>query len=150
MSPPAKLAGMVLAGSAMYFLGVTLDFFRVPFLGVIVLSPDLVPLVTVLWVVGMANAINFIDGLDGLAAGITAIAAATYFLYATGCSTPGSSRATTSVRSSRPPPSGSASASCRWNFSPAKLFMGDSRGAAARAAGRGVDDGRRWSGRRHR
>jgi UDP-GlcNAc:undecaprenyl-phosphate/decaprenyl-phosphate GlcNAc-1-phosphate transferase len=36
----------------------------------------------VLWVVGMANAINLIDGLDGLAAGIVAIAAGAFFLYA--------------------------------------------------------------------
>ena len=36
-----------------------------------------------LWVVGMANAINLIDGLDGLAGGIVAIAAGTFFLYAT-------------------------------------------------------------------
>jgi UDP-GlcNAc:undecaprenyl-phosphate GlcNAc-1-phosphate transferase len=35
----------------------------------------------VLWVVGMANAVNLIDGLDGLAAGIVAIAAGTFALY---------------------------------------------------------------------
>ena len=35
-----------------------------------------------LWVVGMANAINLIDGLDGLAAGIVGIAAVTFFFYA--------------------------------------------------------------------
>ena len=56
-------------------------FFRIPFLGLFSLSPDLSALVTVLWVVGMANAVNLIDGLDGLAAGITAIAAGAFFLY---------------------------------------------------------------------
>jgi UDP-GlcNAc:undecaprenyl-phosphate GlcNAc-1-phosphate transferase len=82
VSAPAKTAGMVLAGSVMYLLGVSLLFIRVPFVeGLVVLGPDLAPLITVLWVVGMANAVNLIDGLDGLAAGIVAIAAGAFFLY---------------------------------------------------------------------
>ena len=56
-------------------------FFRVPFLDVVVLSSDWIPLVTVLWMLGMSQAINLIDGLDGLAAGIVAIAAISFFLY---------------------------------------------------------------------
>ena len=81
VSAPAKLAGMVLAGSVLYFLGVTMFYFRVPFADFVSLGADLVPLVTVLWVVGIANAVNLIDGLDGLAAGIVAIAAAAFFVY---------------------------------------------------------------------
>ena len=65
----------------MSLLGVTMLFFRLPFLGNWSLSPDLAPLITVLWVLGMATAINYIDGLDGLAAGITAIAAGSFALY---------------------------------------------------------------------
>lgn len=82
VSAPAKVAGQVMAAMALYFLGVTLYFFRVPFAGTVVLSPDAIPLVTVLWVVVMANAVNLVDGLDGLAAGIVGIAAAAFFLYA--------------------------------------------------------------------
>ena len=82
VSAPAKLAGQVLAGSVLYFLGVTMVFFRVPFGDLISLSADLQPLVTVLWVVAIANAVNLIDGLDGLAAGIVLIAAAAFFFYA--------------------------------------------------------------------
>ena len=81
VSAPAKLAGMVLAGTVLYFLGVTMFYFRIPFADFVSLSADLVPLVTVLWVVGIANALNLIDGLDGLAAGIVAIAAAAFFVY---------------------------------------------------------------------
>jgi UDP-GlcNAc:undecaprenyl-phosphate GlcNAc-1-phosphate transferase len=44
-------------------------------------SPDLAPLLTVLWVLALANAVNFIDGLDGLAAGVVAIAAGAFALY---------------------------------------------------------------------
>jgi len=82
ISPPAKIAGMVLAGSIMALTGVSILVFRVPFFEILVLSPDWSYLLTVVWVVGMANAVNLVDGLDGLAGGIVAIASATFFLYA--------------------------------------------------------------------
>jgi UDP-GlcNAc:undecaprenyl-phosphate GlcNAc-1-phosphate transferase len=66
----------------MALTGVSILVFRVPFFEILVLSPDWSYLLTVLWVVGMANAINLVDGLDGLAAGIVAIASAAFFLYA--------------------------------------------------------------------
>jgi UDP-GlcNAc:undecaprenyl-phosphate GlcNAc-1-phosphate transferase len=81
LSPPAKMAGIVLSGSILSLLGVVMIFLRIPFLDILVISPDLAPLVTVIWVAGMANALNFIDGLHGLAAGIVAIASAAFFLY---------------------------------------------------------------------
>jgi UDP-GlcNAc:undecaprenyl-phosphate GlcNAc-1-phosphate transferase len=81
ISAPAKLAGMVLAGSVMSLTGVSILFFRVPFFELLFLSADWSALVTVLWVVGMANVVNLIDGLDGLAGGIVAIASATFLLY---------------------------------------------------------------------
>jgi UDP-GlcNAc:undecaprenyl-phosphate/decaprenyl-phosphate GlcNAc-1-phosphate transferase len=83
VSPPAKLAGQVFSGSLLSLLGVTLLFFRIPFAGFVVLSPDLSPLMTVIWVAIMANAVNLIDGLDGLAAGVVGIAGFAFFLYAT-------------------------------------------------------------------
>ena len=79
---PAKLAGMVLAGSTLSLAGVSLVVLRIPFVDVVLLSPDLSALATVLWVVLLANALNLIDGLDGLATGIVAIAATTFVLYA--------------------------------------------------------------------
>jgi len=82
VSAPAKVAGQVLAACALGLAGVTMFYFRIPFADFVVLSPDLGFLVTVLWVVGMANAVNLIDGLDGLAAGIIGIAALAFFLYA--------------------------------------------------------------------
>jgi len=84
VSPPAKVAGQVLSGGLLSLAGVTMLFFRMPFLAAeyVVLSPDLAPLVTVLTVVLMANAINLVDGLDGLAAGIVIIAGSAFFLYA--------------------------------------------------------------------
>jgi UDP-GlcNAc:undecaprenyl-phosphate GlcNAc-1-phosphate transferase len=83
VSPPAKLAGQVLSGSVLSLFGVTMLYFRVPFASYdyVVLSPDMATFVTVLTVVVLANAINLIDGLDGLAAGIVIIAGTALFLY---------------------------------------------------------------------
>jgi UDP-GlcNAc:undecaprenyl-phosphate/decaprenyl-phosphate GlcNAc-1-phosphate transferase len=84
VSPPAKVAGQILSASLLSLFGVTMLYFRVPFASYqyIVLSPDLAPLVTVVAVVLLANALNLIDGLDGLAAGIVLIAGTAMFLYA--------------------------------------------------------------------
>ena len=81
VSAPAKVAGQVLAGTVLYFLGVTMFYFRIPFAGFVILSPDLAPLATVVWVAVIANAVNLVDGLDGLAAGIVGIAGLAFFLY---------------------------------------------------------------------
>ena len=75
VSAPAKTAGSVLAGSILAVSGVAILFFRVPFVGPGGPAARPVPLITVLWVVGMAQAVNLIDGLDGLAAGVVGIAA---------------------------------------------------------------------------
>jgi UDP-GlcNAc:undecaprenyl-phosphate GlcNAc-1-phosphate transferase len=75
------VTGVVAAGIVLVYFGVTMLYFRIPFLDVFVLSADWTPLVTVLWLLGMTQAINLIDGLDGLAAGIVGIAAMSFFLY---------------------------------------------------------------------
>jgi len=81
VSAPAKVAGTVLAGIVLVQFGVVMYSFRLPFYDGPIVLADLAPLVTVLWLVGMTQAINLIDGLDGLAAGIVAIAAFAFFLY---------------------------------------------------------------------
>ena len=81
ISAPAKVMGTIVAGVVLVWYGVTMFYFRVPFLDVYILSDDWVPLITVIWLLGMTNAINLIDGLDGLAAGIVAIGAGAFFLY---------------------------------------------------------------------
>lgn len=81
LNAPSKLTGMWVAAACLFLFGVTMSYFRVPFLGVFVLSPDLLPLVTTAWLLLMANVINLADGLDGLAAGIVGIGAVAIFLY---------------------------------------------------------------------
>lgn len=74
-----KLSGQVLIAGAMAFAGVQLVSF--PIFGVTIGSSRLSLLVTVFLVVGIINAVNFIDGLDGLAAGMIAIGAGAFFVY---------------------------------------------------------------------
>ena len=82
ISAPAKVAGTVLAGIALVQFGVVMFGFRLPFYeGTIFLDASLQPLITVLWLIGMSQAINLVDGLDGLAAGIVGIGAVAFFLY---------------------------------------------------------------------
>ncbi len=81
MSAPAKVAGQVLAAMVLVFLGVTMFQFKIPFVGFFVLSPDVTPLLTALWVIVITNSVNLIDGLDGLATGIVAIASGALAIY---------------------------------------------------------------------
>ncbi|HEV7720239.1 MAG TPA: MraY family glycosyltransferase [Iamia sp.] len=129
VSPPAKTAGLVLSGSALYWMGAALFIVRIPFAGTVVLSWDLVPLVTVIWAMGMANATNFIDGLDGLAAGIVAIASGALFLYAHRISDPALVLPVLSTDSPAPLIAIVVLGACvgflPYNFNPARIFMGD-------------------------
>lgn len=125
LSAPAKVAGMVLAGSILSLSGVSIVFFRVPFSGFWVLSPDWSALITVLWVIGMANAVNLVDGLDGLAAGIIGIAAMAFVVYTRQLAE------NDLLRAWNPSPLiavvvlGVCVGFLPHNFHPARLFMGD-------------------------
>ncbi|CAB4888709.1 unannotated protein [freshwater metagenome] len=126
ISAPAKVIGTVLAGSALVYYGVTMFYFRVPLVDVFVLADEWVPLVTIVWLLGMSQAINLIDGLDGLAAGIVAIAAGAFFLYSTELQNQG-----VLTRDSIAPlvciiTVGICLGFMPHNFNPAKIFMGDS------------------------
>jgi len=125
VSPPAKLAGTVLAGSILSIAGVSILFFRIPFGGLLSLSPDMSALLTVLWVVGMTTAINYVDGLDGLAAGIVAIAAAALLLYCerlAGAGAIGPDNAGPVIAAAT---LGACLGFLPHNFHPARIFMGD-------------------------
>jgi UDP-GlcNAc:undecaprenyl-phosphate GlcNAc-1-phosphate transferase len=127
ISAPAKLAGQVLAGSVLSLLGVVMVFFRVPFLDLVGVSSDLAPLATVVWVVAMTNAINLIDGLDGLAAGVVAIAAGAFFLY--GYHLQSADVGLLALNNPAPLLAVIACGMCLGflphNFHPARIFMGD-------------------------
>ncbi|NSL51762.1 glycosyltransferase family 4 protein [Calidifontibacillus erzurumensis] len=72
ISPKLKLLGQILAASVVIYGGVQVPIINLPFEVTINLGYFSIPF-TLLWIVGITNAINLIDGLDGLAAGVSSI-----------------------------------------------------------------------------
>jgi UDP-GlcNAc:undecaprenyl-phosphate GlcNAc-1-phosphate transferase len=125
MSAPAKVAGQFLAASILYFSGATMYQLKLPFAGFIVLGPSILPIITAVWVFALCNAINLIDGLDGLAAGIVAIASGTLCVYGLRLEDLGLLPATNVGPLIAALTCGICIGFLRDNFHPAKLFMGD-------------------------
>jgi UDP-GlcNAc:undecaprenyl-phosphate GlcNAc-1-phosphate transferase len=75
-------------------------------------------LLTVVWIVGICNAVNLIDGLDGLAAGVVGIGAATMMVISMLYSD-------SALMLSYGAISGATLGFLRYNFNPATIFMGD-------------------------
>ena len=82
VSAPGRIVAVIASGLLLVWFGVTMFYFRVPWLGVVQLSADWIPIVTVVWLLAMTQAVNLIDGLDGLAAGVVAIGSGAFFIYA--------------------------------------------------------------------
>jgi UDP-GlcNAc:undecaprenyl-phosphate/decaprenyl-phosphate GlcNAc-1-phosphate transferase len=120
---PVKLAGQVFAAGILFLSGVKMQFIITPD-QTIFLGDDVSVLITVLWLVAMMNAINLVDGLDGLAAGIVSIASASFFVYSY-------NQADEFILTNTAPLVaimlvGATLGFLRYNFFPAKIFMGDS------------------------
>jgi UDP-GlcNAc:undecaprenyl-phosphate/decaprenyl-phosphate GlcNAc-1-phosphate transferase len=81
LSAKWKLLAQILAASIVIAGGVHVEFINLPFDGRLELGWYGIPL-TLLWIVGITNAINLIDGLDGLAAGVSSIVLLTLSLIA--------------------------------------------------------------------
>ena len=125
LAPPAKVTGIVVAAMVLTWFGATMYYFRVPYLDVFILSGDWQPVVTVIWLLGMTQAINLIDGLDGLAAGIVAIGAGAFFLYAFRLSDIGLLSQPNFGPLIAIIAAGVAAGFLPHNFNPATTFMGD-------------------------
>ncbi|WP_395149764.1 glycosyltransferase family 4 protein [Enterococcus thailandicus] len=73
LTPKQKSVGILFASLVIYFLaGIHIDSFTLPFFGHFELGWLSFP-VTIFWIFGITNAVNLIDGLDGLAAGVSLI-----------------------------------------------------------------------------
>jgi UDP-GlcNAc:undecaprenyl-phosphate GlcNAc-1-phosphate transferase len=110
LTPPIKLMAQILAASAVVFFGGSINFFPWGFANSIL---------TFFWLVGITNAINLLDNMDGLAGGIALIAAGflAYFFF----------RAeTTGLLIAAIALCGSILGFLIFNFPPARIFMGDS------------------------
>ena len=118
----AKLTAQIFIAGILVLLGVQLLFFVLPGRGLVLGTDEAVPL-TILWVVAAANAINLVDGLDGLAAGMVAIAAATFFVYLVRGGDISESASVAALLSAITV--GICVGFLPWNFHPARIFMGD-------------------------
>ncbi|MCE9627478.1 MAG: undecaprenyl/decaprenyl-phosphate alpha-N-acetylglucosaminyl 1-phosphate transferase [Candidatus Eisenbacteria bacterium] len=116
-SPWAKLALQTCAALTLTVFGYGVPLLTNPFGPAIVTGLWSVPL-TVLWVIALTNAINLIDGLDGLAAGIVGIASAALWLTARG-------HGDFYVMFIAALLLGSCAGFLGWNKPPARIFMGD-------------------------
>ncbi|MFF9153597.1 MraY family glycosyltransferase [Streptomyces sp. NPDC014846] len=76
-----KLGGQMIAAGVMVMQGLTILWLPIPTVGTVALTQWQGTLLTVALVVITINAVNFVDGLDGLAAGMVCIAAAAFFMY---------------------------------------------------------------------
>ncbi|MGW3140295.1 MraY family glycosyltransferase [Streptomyces sp. NPDC001139] len=77
-----KLGGQMIAAGVMVMQGLTILWLPIPKVGTVALTQWQGTLLTVALVVITINAVNFVDGLDGLASGMVCIAAAAFFMYA--------------------------------------------------------------------
>ncbi len=125
ISAPSKFASQILAGSVIYMFGVAMFYFRIPFGPFVVLGRDLAPIATVVWVMGMCNAVNFIDGLDGLAAGVVGLSSVAFFIFSFGFLRQGEIPETSMGPLLAAATAGVALGFLPMNWNPAKIFMGE-------------------------
>ncbi len=121
MSPRAKLFAQILVASISMLYGFSIGFVRNPFHHGDILYIPLwlnIPF-TLIWYVGMMNAINFIDGLDGLLSGVTAIAGMFLLVIAIMQGHPELALVLAALV-------GGALGFLPYNFNPAKIILGDS------------------------
>src|SRR3990170_7290281 len=119
LSPPTKLVGQFAAAAIAPAFGVWIDHFTFPFLGVVDLPAWVGVPLSMFFIVAVMNMVNFLDGLDGLAAGVCAIAGTTYAVLALSLG-----KADPAILSAIV--AGSCLGFLRHNFFPARIFMGDS------------------------
>lgn len=113
-----KLYAQIAVAMFAFACGFRIDVIALPFIGDLSMGAFALP-VTVFWIVGIVNAVNLIDGLDGLAAGVVFFASMTNFVVAwlSQGSLPALFMATTM---------GAILGFLFYNFNPARIFMGDS------------------------
>lgn len=118
LRPRYKLLGQAGVGLIVCTSGHVFTTLDVPLLGVIDLGPTFGPLFTMLWVVGLINAFNLVDGMDGLASGIAFIAALALLALSI-------IQGNILVAFASAALAGSLLGFLYFNFHPARIFLGD-------------------------
>ena len=111
-----KLVAQVLISLAICFAGIQIETFKIPFSGRIIPLHGFGSFVTVLWLVGITNLINLIDGVDGLASGIALMLMG--LLVYVGSQNGGFVYLATGM-------TGALLAFLYFNFPPARIYLGD-------------------------
>lgn len=119
VSATTKMAGQALAAAMIWLLGFRIEVLSIPFGGVWELTPALGFAFTVFWIVGLTNAFNLIDGIDGLAAGASIFALLSILIFSIAQGNPEISLIAVVLV-------GSSLGFLRYNFNPATIFLGDS------------------------
>jgi UDP-GlcNAc:undecaprenyl-phosphate GlcNAc-1-phosphate transferase len=114
-----KFVGLGLIATLFYAMGGRIDALSIPLLGSVHLPPLVSFVITVVWLVGIANAFNLIDGLDGLASGAALFSS----LVILGVSVSQNRPLTIVVALVL---CGALAGFLRYNFNPASIFLGDS------------------------
>ena len=114
-----KFLTQIAIALVVYALGVRVTTLTFPFAGVLHLGPLVGLVFTVLWLVGITNAFNLIDGLDGLASGAALFALTTMFVVATANGRFDAALVTLVL-------AGATLGFLYFNFHPATIFLGDS------------------------
>ena len=120
LNPKTKFVFQIIAGLIIIYGGVKVDFVTNPFTkdsSLIYLHWLSIP-ITLFWIVGITNTLNFIDGLDGLSAGVAMISSITLMIVA-------GKFGYTSVIILSASIAGACLGFLPFNFNPAKIFMGD-------------------------
>lgn len=117
LSAKVKLLGQIAAAFVLVMFNIRIEWLTNPFGDMLYVDYFSIPL-TVLWVVGLTNTVNLIDGLDGLAAGVSTIASITILLVALQQNFWTVAILTAAL-------AGAALGFLQHNFNPAKIFMGD-------------------------
>ena len=118
IGPKTKLCGQIVAAMILVLSGVSIDWITSPSGKLIYFEGWFAFPFTVFWIVAFTNMVNLIDGLDGLAAGISLIACVTIFFVTLQMGQVETALITVSL-------AGSIFAFLRYNFNQAKIFMGD-------------------------
>jgi UDP-GlcNAc:undecaprenyl-phosphate GlcNAc-1-phosphate transferase len=119
LSPGWKFAGQIVAASVVVGSGLRIEYIGDPFSGGLIALGLLSIPITMLYILGFTNVINLIDGLDGLAAGVSAIAAASLLVLAAQGNRLDAAAFAVAVI-------GACVGFLRYNSNPASIFMGDS------------------------
>ncbi len=113
-----RLVLQAMVATAAWKVGVSIEFLQLPHFGVLLLPTSVSLILTLMWLVGLANAINWMDGLDGLAAGVSGIAAVSLLIVTLLVDQPGAAMIAAAL-------AGGSLGFLRYNFRPAQIFMGD-------------------------